>query len=90
MKIIFVAPVAYPNPDPEICRALGWGIGGSEMSLYNVARELSKRGYDVTILSFDSKEEINEEIEGISFKRYPPDRANIRNRDCIFLKKENI
>ena len=67
MKIISVAPVAYPNPDPEIYRALRWGIGGSEMSLYNVARELSKRGYNVTILSFDSKEEINEEIEGMLF-----------------------
>ena len=82
MKIIFIVPIAYLNPDPDIRN--WWGFGGSEISSFYVARELNKRGHDVTILSFDSKEEINEEIEEIYFKRYPPDRANIRNRDCIF------
>jgi len=86
MKIILIVPIAYLNPDPDIRN--WWGFGGSEVSSFLVAQELSKRGHNVTILSFDSKVEKSEEVEGIYFKRYPPNRANIWDKNFIFLKRK--
>ena len=87
MKIAVIVPITVLKSDPEIRHQWG-GIGGSEISSFYVAKELSKRGHDVTILSFDSKEGLEEEIEGIFFRRYPPSRANLRSKDCIFLKRK--
>jgi glycosyltransferase involved in cell wall biosynthesis len=66
LKIGFITHSAYPVI-----------VGGSELSVFYLARELAKRGHDVTIFSFDSLSGIvNEEIEGVNFERFPQKMMN--------------
>ena len=66
LKIGFITHSAYPAI-----------VGGSEISVFYLARELAKRGHDVTIFSFDSLLGIvNEEIEGVNFERFPQKMMN--------------
>lgn len=86
MKIAFVVPIALQNPDPAIKNR--WGVWGSEISSLYVIKELARRGHEVTVFSFDSKKEKEEEIEGVYFKRYPPSRRNASSKNFIFIKRK--
>lgn len=62
MKICYITYSVYPVV-----------VGGSEISVFYLAKELAKRGHDVTILSFDGdkNEKITKEADGVIFEKYP-------------------
>lgn len=62
MKIGYITYSVYPVV-----------VGGSEISVFYLAKELAKRGHDVTVMSFDGdkKEKITEEADGVIFEKYP-------------------
>lgn len=70
MKIAFITPGSYPTSNsPSL------PFGGSELSVFYVAREIALLGHDVYIFSLDSPDTIKiEKHDNIWIKRYPAKR----------------
>ena len=72
-SICFVAPNAYPvlagSHDLPI-------IGGAELQQVIVAKELARRGHQVSMICLDFGQEDGTEIEGVTvFRAFRPDRG---------------
>lgn len=72
MRVCFVAPRAYPvlarRHDVPVA-------GGAELQQAIVARELARRGYDVSMVSLDFGQQSRVEVDGVKVLAVPPARA---------------
>lgn len=81
MKICIFSEYAYP-----LLKGEGDRVGGAELQMVNLARELSKRSYDVSFMVFNSLSSSIEEIDGITVYN----SFNIKNSGYSYLKPKNI
>jgi glycosyltransferase involved in cell wall biosynthesis len=63
-RVCFYSPLLYPSAAGKL-----EVVGGTEVRLWALARDLATRGFDVTIVTCDFGQELVEEREGVSLVR---------------------